>query len=1111
MAISNRERVAKGLDYLREGLTPFVQRELNKHIGGFWYEELKTKKVFGLDRTPDGTIHWDVQALLKAMNDYWMDAFKDTLGHIERSWTNELREYRNRWAHDEAFSSDDADRALDTMKRLLEAVSASSQAEEIQKLRVDLQRIVFAEQARSKTRYSQSIEGAPKGGLRPWRELVTPHPDVASGHYIQAEFAADLHDVHCGIGGSEYTDPVEFFRRTFITDGLRELLTGALKRLSGVGGDPVIELQTNFGGGKTHSMLALYHMFGQAPATSLPGIENILKAVEAERPAKVNRAVLVGTHMSPAETSKKPDGTLIRTMWGEMAWQLGGKQGYALVADSDAKSTSPGAAVLSALFNKYAPCLILIDEWVAYSRQTVNHHDLPSGSFESQATFAQALTEAAKSAKKTLVVASVPTSNIEIGGDNGKYALDTLKNIVERLGTPWRPANADEGFEIVRRRLFEPISDRDAFAGRDAVIDAFARMYQENKADFPPGCAEVAYRRKLEAAYPIHPDVFDQLYGEWSTLDKFQRTRGVLRLLAKAIHRLWESNDSGLLILPASMPMDDAVLKSELTRYLEDQWEPVISEDVDGPNSLPLALDGQNSNLGRYSACRRVARTLYMGTAPGSKDKNPGIDDRRVRLGCTQPGEHAAIFGDALRRISDKAKHIHQDGNRYWISTKTNLNRLADDRASGLMSSPEELHNEIIRRIKEEYGRRNASNRGDFVGVHPCPEATSDVEDTPEVRLVILGPQHPHRKGIEDSDARKQARLIFESKGTSPRIYKNMVVFLASDSTRLDELMQATSSFMAWSSIQDEHETLNLDAFQRKQADSKAKEYDETVDARIKETWTWALVPVQREPEPGKEIKPEDLVFLEEIKVQGNEPLAKRTSTKLRNDSYVIPILGGTSLRLQLDRHLWKSTNHVNVSDLEEWFARYIYLPRIVSREVLSGAIKDGLAQMLIKDSFAIAADWDEAQKRYVGLQIPPNAGRAMVEASSLLVKPEAATEQVRAEKAAITDNEKTKEETTKGSSAITTDEIQPPRPKVKLKPTLFVGAVKIDASRLGRDAGQIAEEILQHLSTLPNSEVEVRLEIQVRVPEGVPDDVVRTVSENARTLKFETQGFEKE
>ena len=648
MAMANRERVARGFDLLNAGLGRYVERELKSLLGKRWMDEVSYRSGRTLDDGPDGKVRWDTQALLKTMIDNWQGAFRQTLGHFERSLVSELLETRNKWAHQEAFSSSDTMRALDSTQRLLVAVSARKEAKEIEELLIDLQRLVFKEQSRQKTRQATLIEAKPEAGLQPWRDIVTPHPDVASGRYMQAEFAADLAQVARGEGTDEYRDPAEFFRRTFITDGLRELLSGALLRMEGKGGDPVVELQTNFGGGKTHSMLALYHLFGDTPSSKLTGVEAILKRTGVAQAKTARRAVLVGTALSPSEVSRKPDGTEVRTIWGEMAWQLGGKDGYQMVAKSDAKATSPGSKDLADLFSALSPCLVLIDEWVAYARQTVDRKGLPSGNFDAQATFAQALTEAAKAADRTLVVASVPSSDIEIGGEHGKHALDALRNVFERVGTPWRPASADEGFEIVRRRLFESISGKDAFTARDAVIDAYVKMYISAKADFPSGCSEGSYRRKLEGAYPIHPEFFDLLYGEWSTLEKFQRTRGVLRLLAKVIHRLWENSDSGLLIMPSSVPMDDGAVKSELTRYLPDVWEPIISEDVDGPSSLPLEIDQNTPTLGRYSACRRVARTLYIGTAPGSEGKNPGIDDRRVRLGCTQPGESSAVTEHAM-------------------------------------------------------------------------------------------------------------------------------------------------------------------------------------------------------------------------------------------------------------------------------------------------------------------------------------------------------------------------------------------------------------------------------------------------------------------------------
>src|SRR5262249_40467709 len=443
---------------------------------------------------------------------------------------------------------------------------------------------------------------------------------------------------------------------------------------------------------------------------------------------------------------RKPDGTTVRTLWGEIAWQLGGKEGYRLVKEDDEHATNPGAS-LKELFNQFGPCLILIDEWVAYARQLHGAADLPAGTCETQFTFAQALTESAKAAKNTLLVVSIPASesphqkaergvtDIEVGGERGREALARLKNAIGGVEASWRPASPDEGFEIVRRRLFQPLSS-DQFVARDAVARAFVECYGSQQQEFPSECREADYERRIKMAYPIHPEMFDRLYNDWSTLDKFQRTRGVLRLMAAVIHCLWERQDSTLLNLPAPVPDEDPLVQFEPTRYLEDQWGPVIEKDVDGANSLPLSLDRANPNLGRYSACRRVSRTIYMGSAPTQRASHRGIEDRQVKLGCVQPGETVATFGDALRRLTDSATYLYVDGNRYWYSTNPPVTRLADDRAGQL--TEDQVSEEIIRRLRQE-----AHTRADFSKVHVCVPS-SDVPDEGDARLVILGPEFPH-------------------------------------------------------------------------------------------------------------------------------------------------------------------------------------------------------------------------------------------------------------------------------------------------------------------------------------------------------------------------------
>ena len=390
MAMSNKERVRKGLDELKIGLIPFVERELKSKLGAYWVEDV-TGRSRSIQRDAEGKIHWDTQALLKAMVDNWQGVFRYVLGHVERSYVGELFDVRNKWAHEKPFTSDDVYRALDTIQRLLEAISEGQRAEAVGQIKADLQRQVFAEQARNKTRYKQlTLEGTPKDGLEPWRKVIVPHQDVASGRYMQAEFAADLAQVHRGEGSDEYRDPHEFFKRTYITSGLRDLLSGALARIAGEVGDPVVELQTNFGGGKTHSMLALYHLFSGVETGSLEGIEPVLKEAGVDVAPQAQRAVLVGTALSPGQPSVKPDGTEVRTIWGEMAWQLGGKSAFEMIEDSDKSGTSPGSVDLVKLFNTHSPCVILIDEWVAYARQLVGKEDLPAGTFESQGSFAQA-------------------------------------------------------------------------------------------------------------------------------------------------------------------------------------------------------------------------------------------------------------------------------------------------------------------------------------------------------------------------------------------------------------------------------------------------------------------------------------------------------------------------------------------------------------------------------------------------------------------------------------------------------------------------------------------------------------------------------------------------
>jgi hypothetical protein len=816
--------------------------------------------------------------------------------------------------------------------------------------------------------------------------------------------------------------------------------------------------------------------------------------------------------IAPQSTGPASSGaTVVRTLWGEIAWQLGGKDGYKLVKEDDERATNPGDS-LKELFNKFSPCLVLIDEWVAYARQLHGTADLPAGTFETQFTFAQALSEAAKAAKQTLLVVSIPASesphqkesrgvtDIEVGGDRGREALDRLKNAVGRVEASWRPASPDEGFEIVRRRLFQPLSG-EQFVSRDAVARAFVDLYGAQQQEFPIECREADYERRVKMAYPIHPELFDRLYNDWSTLDKFQRTRGVLRLMAAVIHSLWERQDSNLLILPGTVPVDDPIVQFELTRYLEDQWVPVIEKDVDGSNSLPLGLDRDNPNLGRYSAARRVARTIYMGSAPTMRASHRGIDERQVKLGCVQPGEAVATFGDGLRRLTDSATYLYVDGKRYWYSTQPTVTRLADDRAAQL--ADDQVNDEIVRRLRKE-----ANSRADFAKVHACVPSGDVPDDTKEARLVVLGPEFAHANKDDKSAARREAAAILESRGSTPRTYKNTLVFLAGDANRIRELEQAVRQLLAWSSIWDDRVSLNLDQFQTRQADTKKKSADEAVDLRIGEAYQWLLVPGQ--PDPKGDVTWTDL------KLQGQDGLAARAAKKLKNEESLLVQMGGVRLRTELDRvPLWAG-RHVSIKQLTEYMARYLYLPRLKDEQVLLAAIQEGVASLAWQtDTFAYAEGWDESRKRYLGLRAV-SAGRVVVDDRSLLVKPEAAVEQFSAEEQASAQGTPlapsagvgaSPSPITSGTSGAAAKAVGPVPVAKKL--SRFHATVLVDPLRLGRDAARIAEEVVQHLTGQVGSRVEITIEISADLADGASEKVVRDVTENCRTLKFTDFGFE--
>lgn len=1081
MTVSFKERITRGLDTFAEGMWPVINDAMTKRsaMGGNWTETY-----------PGENLQSDAAAQIGVILDNRAQIFRYVLQREEFSWIHEVKDWRNKVSHGGQVGHADAFRALDTIERVLtrHAPDAAGQV-------LAMKESLLTEQA-----HKQALKAKPKAddlfsgevaGLKPWREVVQPHPDVAAGRFAAAEFAADLFMVHNGQGSQEYVDPVAFFQRTYLTDGLEKLLKRSIRRINGDDGSPpVVDLQTTFGGGKTHSMISLYHLFAGVPTKDLPQeMQDLLESENVSSLPKVNRAVVVGTRLVPAQADDKPDGCSVGTIWGEIAWQLGGKEAYEYIRASDESRTSPGDRIRKVIEDA-APCVILIDEWVSYAAQLLGEDDLRAGDFDTQFYFAQTLTEVVKNVKGALLVVSLPASvdsgghevQVQVSGEDAHTALRKLRDAVGRTKDAWTPATAHEGFEIVRRRLFQT-PDAENLKYIKATAKSFSEFYGKQAAEFPPEAREAEYARMIERSFPIHPELFTRLYDDWSTLERFQRTRGVLRLMAQVIHALWSENDRSPMIMPGLLPLDDPTVANEIVSNLNESWPPILHRDVDGEDSTPRAIDLQYPNLNQYAATRRVARTVMLGSAPSLNSANRGIDIQRVRLGAVMPGEQVAVFNDALAKLVARATYLYHEGSRYWYGTQAHVGQLARDRAEQLRTGRTDLIEEEIRRRLTAM----SSPRGDFAAVHVMPASPSEVADADEARLVILGPETSHQ-GRSTSEATSAALSILEQRGNAPRLYRNMLTFLAPEQKHVDSLLDAAAAFLAWDQLDSEKVApLNLDPLNQKQVEDRLVESNARLDAAVREAYKIALAPLQSDPAAEVEF--------EVIRCDGAEPLASRTSKKFVNQGILNATYSTEMLRSLLDgvlAPLWEH-GHCTVKDLWDVFARYTYLPRLKDADALASVLSEGAARVGWERSTWALAAGVTSDGTYVGLVGGALSGT--INGTWLIVKPEIAEPLINLEP-----------EPGPGPEPIVDPDPVPP----PTGPTRFWGRKNLNpaAAQLRRDFEQVESEVIALLQRELGSEVKVTINIEV-VNEGeFSESVVRNVKANADTLRFDDHGF---
>lgn len=819
----NRDALQKVLDIYRDAMRPFLVRCL-RQVKGSNVEEVISRSL-GNRRADEfaralarssGSVESaiDINDFPTLVSKNWRHETFETRLKGDKTFQNQLwliTDARNQAAHPGTQDLDDdyTRTHLFLIANVLEKIGASDGNQVVQSIRNEL----FSDPIVASTPISQTEEATPgsEEGTPPpkpsasklagWRDVIRPNLDVAQGNFREADFAADLQQVHNErASAAGYGNPVSFFKQTYITPGIRTLLINTLQRLGGNGGHPVIQTKTGFGGGKTHSLIALYHLVTSADALINPPtdgkhdkISEDIRAIMQEAGWELDTdvhpkiAVLGGTYFSTTDSTVTETGDPLNTLWGIMAHHLGGQEAYELVGQAARQGTAPGRAQLDQLFEHVGPCVILMDELVAYVRNAGSAKD-------SIYTFLQALTESVRRSKNVALVVTLPESQVEAGGEEGVEALRRLDSLFGRIEAIWKPLEVHEAFEVVRIRLFENDIENDIEAQRkrDETCEAFARMYSRSRKDYPQGVSEQRYIERMKACYPIHPEIFDRLYHDWSTIPRFQRTRGVLRIMANCISHLYQFPDASPLIMPANLPLRYQTLAEEFIGLLTNQWNPVLTE-VDSDDSLTYQMDVASEPFGRVGgAARRIARTVFLGSCPDLATK--GVDVRQIRLGVVEPGHGTPVYNDALSQMRGNLYYFYSDNDRYYFHVEENLNKVAADRADALTET--EIYAGIINQIQTAVGRRS--------DVIICPENSEQIADSNKIKLVILPPDKTLDSRERDTDEVPPiAKRFLRSCGdeTTPRIYRNTMLFLAAKREDMNVLKKSTRPYLAWHSI----------------------------------------------------------------------------------------------------------------------------------------------------------------------------------------------------------------------------------------------------------------------------------------------------------------------
>lgn len=852
-----------------------------------------------------------------------------------RSCLQELQDTRNSWAHFDSNSLDDdeAERAFSNMIQVSKLLEMPELEEELKRIKGGTQTRVEPTpqpQRVSAQGVQQDNKGAVdyNGVLPAWFNTIMPQYDIRNGQLDESIFAANIEEVATGTAPVVYQDIVSFFDRTYVTDGMRELIRRVVQALNGKESqNRVISLQTGFGGGKTHSLISLYHTVKYSrDFRNMEAARHILDPEDMPQFDEARVAVFTQNTVSVVNGHQVEDGIVTHTLWGELAWQLGGREGYEHVRQADEQRIAPTAKDIKSVIEGATPALILIDELADYCAKASGLVVGGGTLFTQTNSFIQTLTEVVASIPRTVLICTLPASATEVASSEiGQEILSALETRVVRVGSSVKPVDDEEIFEVVRRRLFDKMEKPEVL---EQVARKYKDMYHNRRDALPVEADRVAYVERIKKAYPFHPELIDIFRVRWGSDSRFQRTRGVLRLLASIVKDLWQRRSTLVgtqaLIQTSDVQLENLpTLQSTITSLMGAQWDSVMHADVIGTISNAYKLDEQNAgnNIGKYHLATAVTTTVLMASVGSSSQK--GLSQKQLKLCLLKPDAFQHIDIDStLNQLENIVHYMYRSSiggeQSYWFQSKPNINILINQ-AKGDVKE-DEVNAEILRMVK--HGVQNVAQ------VKVLVDPTGDVPEQKQLTFVVMHPKYAAAAGGNISNSAKNAiRQMAQMRGSAQRVYRNTLLFLLCSEAGRAALSMKLREYLACDKIFTEYGS-QLDADQKKDVLERKRQSGQSANEQLIHAYN-TVVKCVRDDVQIQEI----ITFASEFAPQ----LTVNVLNELRENGMVLRRIG---LNIINRNGLMPTVEKpVKVNDLYEAFLRFDDKPMILNADAITDTV----------------------------------------------------------------------------------------------------------------------------------------------------------------------------